>query len=152
MREAREANGELAHATGKTLLAAGRGLDERSSALLAWCGSRGVDIERRGEAVESVRMGEVERGPPGKPYGHSASGSAVRSVCGRRRTGTRRRSDRPRCAIGSVASRAVDVTTSGDSYGRPLSTVRCGVHGGSDGSLFPGLLNSSVSDRIQPAC
>jgi len=67
VREAREANRELADATGKALLAAERGLDERTSALLAWCASRGMDIERRGEAVESVRMGEVERGPPGKP-------------------------------------------------------------------------------------
>jgi hypothetical protein len=67
VRDAREANRELADATGKALLAAERGLDERTSALLAWCASRGVDIESRGEAVESVRMGEVERGPPGKP-------------------------------------------------------------------------------------
>jgi hypothetical protein len=67
VREAREANRRLADATGKALLAAERGLDERTSALLAWCAARGVDVETRGEAVETVRMGEVERGPPGKP-------------------------------------------------------------------------------------
>lgn len=69
VREAREANRELVDATGKALLAAERGLDERTSALLTWCTARGVDVEQYGEAVETVRMGEVERGPPGKPLG-----------------------------------------------------------------------------------
>ena len=69
VQEARDIHRRTVDATGKALVAAERGLDERTSALLAWCASRGVDVNTRGEAVERVRMGEVERGSIGNPYG-----------------------------------------------------------------------------------
>jgi hypothetical protein len=57
--QAREASRDLADATGQALMAAERGLDERTSALLAWCASHGVDVDHRGDAIAKIRLGEV---------------------------------------------------------------------------------------------
>lgn len=56
-----EASDTLAEATGQALLAAERGLDDTVSALRTWCAKHGVEVESRGEAIEAIRLGEVDR-------------------------------------------------------------------------------------------
>ncbi|MDM9626087.1 hypothetical protein QTL95_09275 [Rhizobium sp. S152] len=65
VKEARDANRRVVDAAGKALAAAERGLDETTSALLTWCSKHDIDVDSRGEAIERIRMGEVERGPVG---------------------------------------------------------------------------------------
>jgi len=62
----RNASETLAEVTGQALLDAERGVESASSALRAWCAKHGVEVDSRGEAIEAIRLGEVERrGPAG---------------------------------------------------------------------------------------
>jgi hypothetical protein len=66
VQEMREASRTLTEAAGQALLSAERGLSDATSALMTWCAKHGVDVDTRGEAIEAIRLGKVERrGPPG---------------------------------------------------------------------------------------
>ncbi len=66
VQQMREASQNVREAAGQALLSAERGLDDATSALMTWCAKHGVDVDNRGEAIEAIRLGEVERrGPAG---------------------------------------------------------------------------------------
>ncbi len=57
----RNASETLAEITGQALLDAERGVESAASALRAWCAKNGVEVDSRGEAIEAIRLGEVQR-------------------------------------------------------------------------------------------
>jgi hypothetical protein len=59
--ELRSASRRVTNAAGEALLAAERELDEATSALRAWLARYDVEVDSRREAVETIRLGEVER-------------------------------------------------------------------------------------------
>jgi len=65
----REASREVTEAAGQALLSAERGLSDATSALMTWCAKHGVDVDSRGEAIEAIRLGEIDsdRRKPGDP-------------------------------------------------------------------------------------
>jgi len=56
----REASKELTEVTGQALLSAERGLNDATSAVMTWCAKHGVEVDNRGEAIEAIRLGEIE--------------------------------------------------------------------------------------------
>jgi len=58
--ELRSASDRLANVTGEALLTAERGLDESTSALRAWLAAHDVEVDSRRDAVETIRLGEVD--------------------------------------------------------------------------------------------
>lgn len=68
VQEMQEASRKVTEAAGQALLSAERGLSDATSALMTWCAKHGVDVDNRGEAIEAIRLGKVERrGPAGSP-------------------------------------------------------------------------------------
>ena len=65
--ESRESFRRAAETAGRALSSAKRGLDERTSALLAWCSRYGVDVDSRGDAVEKIRLGELDKNKDADP-------------------------------------------------------------------------------------
>ncbi|WP_053946702.1 DUF7845 domain-containing protein [Halolamina sediminis] len=65
----REASRSVTEAAGQALLSAERGLSDATSALMTWCAKHGVDVDNRGEAIEAIRLGEIDsdRRRPGDP-------------------------------------------------------------------------------------
>lgn len=58
--EMREASRAVTEAAGQALLSAERGLSDATSALMTWCAKHGVDVDSRGDAVEAIRLGEID--------------------------------------------------------------------------------------------
>jgi len=56
----REASRSVTEAAGQALLSAERGLSDATSALMTWCAKHGVDVDSRGEAIEAIRLGEID--------------------------------------------------------------------------------------------
>ena len=69
VQEFREASRSVTEAAGQALLSAERGLSDATSALMTWCAKHGVDVDNRGEAIEAIRLGEIDsdRRRPGDP-------------------------------------------------------------------------------------
>ncbi|MDS0297770.1 MarR family transcriptional regulator [Halogeometricum sp. S1BR25-6] len=63
----RESFKRAAETAGKALASAKRGLDERTSALLAWCARYDVEVDSRGDAVQRIRLGELDRDSDADP-------------------------------------------------------------------------------------
>ena len=61
VQEMREASRKVTEAAGQALLSAERGLSDATSALMTWCAKHGVDVDTRGDAIEAIRLGKVER-------------------------------------------------------------------------------------------
>jgi hypothetical protein len=57
--QARDANRRAIEAAAKAVEAAERGLDERTSAFIAWAAKHGVNVNERGEGL-TLRFGELD--------------------------------------------------------------------------------------------
>ena len=60
VQEAREANKRAAKAGTQAIRSVERGLDEKTSAFLAWARQFGIDVQDAGEARMLIRLGEIE--------------------------------------------------------------------------------------------
>ncbi|AGB16646.1 hypothetical protein Halru_2052 [Halovivax ruber XH-70] len=59
VQEAKDATRRAVEAGAKAVAAADRGLDETTSALMAWCAKHGVDVDDRADARLKIRLGDV---------------------------------------------------------------------------------------------